>query len=111
MVIHHDDRASRLDERALAALGGVERVRPASAVEWGAGSQLDLHLRCFAWLLERVAFDWLVMLSGQDYPARPVAEVERDLAAAPYDAFVVGEPVPSHVGDDGEVVRGEEAGR
>jgi hypothetical protein len=92
-VIHHDERRSRLDEGALARLGGVERVRPPMAVEWGDGSQLDLHLRCYAWLLARVEFDWVVLLSGQDYPIRPLAEIERDLGAAPFDGFVTSEPV------------------
>jgi hypothetical protein len=31
-----------------------------------------------AWALERVPFDWMVVLSGQDYPIRPLAEIERD---------------------------------
>jgi hypothetical protein len=93
VVIHHDDRGSRLDEGALARLGGVELVRPPVAVAWGDGSQLDMHLRCYAWLLERVEFDWVVLLSGQDYPIRPLADVERDLGAAPFDGFVQGEPV------------------
>jgi hypothetical protein len=42
--------------------------------EWGNGSQLDALLDTF----DRVAanpFDWLVVLSGQDYPVRPVHEL------------------------------------
>jgi hypothetical protein len=93
IVIHHDERRSRLDDGALARLGGVERVRPPMAVEWGTGSQLDLHLRCYAWLLARVEFDWVVLLSGQDYPIRPLAEIERDLGAAPFDGFVQSDVV------------------
>ncbi len=92
IVLHHDERRSRLDEGALAGLG-IDRIRPPMAVEWGAGSQLDLHLRCYAWLLERVAFDWVVLLSGQDYPIRPLADIERDLGAARYDGFVHSEVV------------------
>lgn len=95
IVIHHDDRGSRLDEPALARLGAVELVRPPVAVAWGTGSQLEMHLRCFAWLVERVAFGWMVMLSGQDYPIRPLADVERDLRASPFDGYVQGEPVPA----------------
>jgi hypothetical protein len=95
IVIHHDDRRSRLDEAALAELGGVELVRPSLPVAWGTGSQLVMHLRCFSWLVERVAFRWVVMLSGQDYPIRPLAAVERDLLASPFDGYVQGEPVPA----------------
>ena len=90
IVIHHDDRWTRLDEAALAALGGVELVRPPVAVQWGWGSQLEMLLRCLRWLLDRVAFDWVVVLSGQDYPIRPPADVERDLLASPFDGYVEG---------------------
>jgi len=47
-------------------------------------------LRCYAWLLERVEFDWVVTVSGQDYPIRPPAQIERKLAAGPYDGYVEG---------------------
>jgi Core-2/I-Branching enzyme len=90
LLIHHDDRRSQLDVAALAGLGGVQLVRPPTAVAWGWASQLEMLLRCFAWALERVAFDWLVVLSGQDYPIRPLAEIERDLLDSPYDGYVEG---------------------
>ena len=78
IVIHHDSRHSRLDHAALGALGGVQLVEPATAVLWGWRSQLEMLLRCFDWLLDRVAFDWVVVLSGQDYPIRPLPDIERD---------------------------------
>ena len=90
VVIHHDDRHSALDRDALQALGGVELVQPPTAVTWGWASQLDMILRCYAWLLERVEFDWVVTVSGQDYPIRPLAQIEHDLATSPYDGYVEG---------------------
>jgi len=93
VVIHHDEQRSRLDEAALRAVGGVELVRPPVAVSWGGGSQLDMLLRCFEWLVDRVEFDWMVTLSGQDYPIRPLAAIEHDLATGGYDGYVEGAPV------------------
>lgn len=90
LLIHHDDRRSQLDVAALARLGGVQLVRPPTAVAWGWASHLDMLLRCFAWVLERMPFDWLTVLSGQDYPIRPLAEIERDLLDSPYDGYVEG---------------------
>jgi hypothetical protein len=52
-------------------------------------------LRCVRFADEQVEHDWLVLLSGQDYPVRPLAAVERDLAGSPYDGFVEGELVPA----------------
>lgn len=93
VVLHHDDRRSRLDEAALRALGGVERVLPATPVTWGGASQLDALLRSLRWALERVDFSWLAVLSGQDYPLRPLREIERGWRESGVDGFVEGAPV------------------
>jgi hypothetical protein len=74
-------------------LPGAQPVEPAWAVEWGHGSQLAAVLRCLRWALARSDFDWLVLLSGQDYPVRPVAAIEAALAAAGADAFIETLPV------------------
>jgi hypothetical protein len=87
IAVHHDDRRC--------ALGPVDalRIDPPWPIEWGHGSQLAAIRRCLGWLHERADFDWLVLLSGQDYPIRPVAEIERSLAAADVDAFLQIGPV------------------
>ena len=36
----------------------------------------------------------MTTISGQDYPIRPLAQIERDLAAASYDGYVQGVEVP-----------------
>jgi len=97
IVVHHDDRRCALDDAGLEALG-VCRVEPPSQVAWGEASQLMMVLRCLAWLLEFTDFDWVVLLSGQDYPIRPVPEIERSLATADVDAFIEAQPCerPAH---------------
>ena len=99
IVVHHDDRRSSVDRRELGALR-VELVEPPSVAEWGEPSQLLMVLRCLRWLLARVEFDWVVLLSGQDYPIRPVGEIERGLAAADFDAFVETRPVDPQSRDE-----------
>ncbi len=91
IVVHHDDRRCRIDDVGLEALR-VCRVEPPSHVAWGEASQLAMVLRCLSWLLEFTDFDWVVLLSGQDYPIRPVPEIERSLAAADVDAFIETQP-------------------
>lgn len=95
IVVHHDERRSQVDLAGLATLG-VERIAPASPVEWGDFTHLALHVRCLRWLLERHDFDWVVLLSGQDYPIRPVSQIERSLAQAstPFDALIEATPCP-----------------
>lgn len=91
IAIHHDDRSCSLDGAALDALG-VRRVEPPSAVAWGEASQLEMVLRCLSWVLERADFDWLVLLSGQDYPIRPVGEIEQSLPSTEFDALIAMQP-------------------
>jgi hypothetical protein len=44
------------------------------------------------WLLVHSGFDWLVVLSGQDYPIRPIAEIENSLAVTDVEAFIETRP-------------------
>jgi hypothetical protein len=88
IAVHHDSRRC-----ALGPLDAL-RIEPPSPIEWGHGSQLAAVLRCLRWVHEHSPFDWLVLLSGQDYPIRRVAEIETELAAAEEDAFILTAPVP-----------------
>jgi hypothetical protein len=87
VVVRHDQRHSRLDAGALARAGAVALADDID-VEWGEWS----HLRMLIGALGRIAAeldpDWVVALSGQDYPLRPLDEVEKRLATAGYDAFL-----------------------
>jgi Core-2/I-Branching enzyme len=87
LVLHHDDRRSRVDRQELDAFG-VHVIEPPSAADWGEISLLTTVLRGLQWCLTHTDFDWMVLLSGQDYPIRPVAEIERSLASADVDAFI-----------------------
>lgn len=102
IVLHHDDRRTQVDRAALHALG-VLLVEPPSAVAWGEASHLDAMLRCLRLVLESTDADWLVLLSGQDYPVRPLAAIERSLAEADVDAFIEARPVARPALRRGEV--------
>ncbi|WP_028062480.1 beta-1,6-N-acetylglucosaminyltransferase [Solirubrobacter soli] len=89
VAVHHDDRRS--------TLGDVDALLiPPRPIEWGHGSQLAAILRCLDWL-RSYEWDWLVLLSGQDYPVRPVPEIEVSLLATDVDAFIRFRPVPPRV--------------
>ena len=91
VLLHHDSSRTRIDDAQLRRLGAL-RV-PDAPVEWGRGSQLDMFVRCIRHAAERAEFDWLVLLSGQDYPSRPLEASERDLARSDWDGYVSGDPV------------------
>jgi len=91
LISHHDG--------ALDVPASVERVLPPTRVTWGGVSQLAMMLRGMQHALTG-EFDWLVLLSGQDYPLRPLAAIERDLRAGGVDAFVEGVEVQPPPGDE-----------
>jgi hypothetical protein len=89
IVVHHDPRGCQVDEDALAAVGGVRLVYSEAPMRWGDVSVLDALLRSLRWVEEHLDYDWIVHLSGQDYPIRPLAELERRLADEGRDGYII----------------------
>lgn len=86
IVLHHDQsgsplEASRLPER-------VHQVPFSMNIEWGTFSLVEMQLRCFEWIDRHLDFDWLVLLSGQCYPIKPLADFERFIASEAADAYI-----------------------
>jgi len=88
LVVGHCPAALPLDEGELRRLGALHFLhrRRASRGYW---SLVEPYLDAVALLGERgIDYDWLVYLSGADYPLRPVAAIEADLAASSYDGYI-----------------------
>jgi hypothetical protein len=100
VLVHHNPRFTQLDATPL----GATMVDPLPVVDWGRRSQLEMLLRGLATALRTADWDWLTVVSGQDYPVRPPAAIARDLAATAYDGFVEGHLVapPSWRRDGGD---------
>jgi hypothetical protein len=95
IVVHHDRSATPLDPRPFRELDG--HVLPFSVpVEWGGMSIVDMNLRSFRWILEHLDFEWVVLLSGQDYPLRPLPDIEESLLSATHDGLM---EEPAEVGN------------
>lgn len=84
VVSHH---GTDLDRKRLETSPAIDRVLP-SAGGRGRFSVIDGLMSAMRWLEKRPQpFDWLVVLSGQDYPIRPVSELEAELAGSEYDGY------------------------
>jgi hypothetical protein len=69
--------ASRLVDKVLPSPGGRGRF-----------GLVDAALGAMRWLeAQPKAYDWLVQLSGQDYPIRPIRELEDELARGTADGY------------------------
>jgi hypothetical protein len=91
--VQWDDSKGRLGPEPAAL--GVNVLRPAQAIAWGDASYLDALL---ASMQRLPAAEWLVVLSGQDYPIRPVSHFHGMLASASFSgmlhSFAVEAPGP-----------------
>ncbi len=87
ILLSHDPRNCSLDVSMLEKFYGVH-VQFAPA-ERGDFSPVDKYLSGINWLLNNnIDFDWLIMLSGQDYPVQPLSELELLLSTTKYDGFL-----------------------
>ena len=87
VLVHHDQRREPIDPAACKAAGG-RLVHYGLPVEWGNMAYTDMLLAALAELAENVDPDWVAVVSGQDYPLRPVPDFERHLVESPHHALL-----------------------
>jgi hypothetical protein len=87
VLVRHDGRRSTLSPAAIEAAGGWA-IEDDLDFEWGGASQLELILACLGEARRRLDPDWTLILSGQDYPLRPMGEIEADLDRSESDARI-----------------------
>jgi hypothetical protein len=92
VLISHDPAGQPLDLRRLEALPGVHVLTGPGG--YGDFSHLDSYFAAVDWLeAHGVRYDWLENLTGQDYPLRPIADIERTLARGDADGYLQYAPV------------------
>jgi len=92
VIITHDERGPALDSVRLESLPGVYVLTGPGG--YGTFSHIDRYFTAVDWLDEHgIEFDWLENLSGQDYPLRPIAEIEGILSSTEADGFLQYAPV------------------
>lgn len=100
LVAGHCPTAEALDPVRMDALGvlGFRHARKAHRGYW---SLLEPYFMAVELLAERgVAYDWLVYLSGADYPLQPLVRSEAELAGSPFDGYLSWRPM-DQPGEDG----------
>jgi hypothetical protein len=88
-VVHisHDASGDRLDVAALEALPDV--VVQFHHGGYGDFSHVDRYMAAVDWLnAEGVHVDWLIYITGQDYPLVPLADAEDELVQSGADGFM-----------------------
>jgi hypothetical protein len=98
VVVHHDPRVK---SDGLETLRGEARVHVLSdpiEITWGKFSLSEAALIGMRWAIENVGFDWLLWISAQDYPVKPIRAIEAELRDADVDAYLYAFPhdAPDH---------------
>lgn len=90
VVIHHDYSSSHLDSAAFINMRNVHLLDKPIPAYWGGFPLVTLTLHGIEWILTHLQFDWLVYISGQDYPIQPLNQIEGFLQGTSYDGFMSG---------------------
>lgn len=87
ILICHDRRFCELDVKRFEKFAQVQII-------WAEGGRGDFkivqsYLDAVEWLFKnKVDFDWLINLSGQDYPTQALSHLEKQLDSSPYDGYM-----------------------
>ncbi len=99
LVVGHCPAGEPLDGAALDALG-VLHFTHRQRGRRGYWSLLEPYFDAVELLSRQPGdYEWLVYLSGQDYPLRPLAELETMLAATDYDGYLTWRPLDARSPD------------
>ncbi len=89
IIIGHDFTSSYLDTSILQNFSDVHILKIEKSGIRGDFSLLQPYLQAIDWLFTNNSdFDWLVYISGQDYPTQPIAKIESFLSKTDYDGFM-----------------------
>ncbi len=94
IVVHHDVFNNNEVSRALIeSIDNVHLLTSENRVTWGDFSLVDVCSWSLRWMRENIEFDWIVLLSAQDYPIKPLANLADDLAKNGTEAVIGTAPI------------------
>ncbi|MBV9389676.1 MAG: core-2/I-branching enzyme [Chroococcidiopsidaceae cyanobacterium CP_BM_ER_R8_30] len=87
ILVSHNFAYSHLDVGPIENLPEVEVIKGKGGR--GDFSLMQGYLDAVDWLLSNnIEFDWLINLTGQDYPTQPLTRLEKFLSKTNYDGFL-----------------------
>ncbi|HEV7950222.1 MAG TPA: beta-1,6-N-acetylglucosaminyltransferase, partial [Glaciihabitans sp.] len=98
IVIRHDVFQNKLDPDLFANVDQVYVLAGDQPITWGDMTLEAARWSVFRWILTHLDVDWVVLLSEQDYPIRPLSELRQQIVDSRADALLVGERV-DHIAD------------
>lgn len=96
IVIHHDTFREPLPKSALDPFHGVHLISPEGPTGWGDFTVVAAACRSMEWMIQHLKFDWMVLLSAQDYPIKPLVGFGDYLEQGGADVLLDAAPI-THV--------------
>lgn len=93
IVVHNDKFREDLPRSILKPIGNVQLLTAHKPITWGDFSVVDAYRWSLTWMMEYVEFDWVVLLSAQDYPIKPLSGLGNYLAENDADALLRAVPI------------------
>jgi hypothetical protein len=93
IVVHHDQFAQPLPVGLLDDVPDVHVLDAQEPIVWGDMTLEAARWRVFRWALGHLEFDWLILLSEQDYPIARNSRLRSELAGSGADAIMYGERI------------------
>lgn len=89
ILISHDFMGCTLNDKFLENLSGVDVIKRDTVGVRGDFCLVQAYLDAIDWVItHNIDFDWLINLSGQDYPTQPLSLFEKFLAETKFDGFL-----------------------
>jgi hypothetical protein len=93
IVVHHDVFHGEFPGELLVNFDNVNLLTSRKRLMWGDFSLMEVCCWSLTWMQEHLEFDWVVMLSAQDYPIKPLSDLADDLARNGADAVFSAAPI------------------
>ncbi len=93
IVVHNDKFRAHVSASSFEHIGNSYLLTSETPIVWGDFSLVDVYWRSMAWMIKNIRFDWLVLLSGQDYPIKPLSTLGASLAATGADVLLRATPI------------------
>jgi hypothetical protein len=93
ICVHNDRFKAEVGAETIRPIGNVRLLANDKPMRWGSFSIVEAFWRSIEWMTENLEFDWLVVLSSQDYPIKPLWQLEAHLAMSEADAVLRAVPI------------------
>jgi hypothetical protein len=90
IIIHHDFSKTVFPAATVQTIENAHVIPDYIPVRWSDFSLVNATCHAIERITETMAFDWLVLISGQDYPIQPIKDIEKFLENSQYDGYING---------------------